>query len=323
MADVLAAVWAGAVHMTHGHLEWNAKQLLPTTSEREFLIPQAAMWGITVLPATFASGTVTATGDNGAIVPEDSILVRDDGVTYRVTADSAPIAGGETEVAVEAVLAGADGNLAAGEVLAFESPISGVDASVTVGPGDIDGGVDEEDTEALRVRFLERLREPPQGGGDQDYVAWAKEVPGVTRVWVYRHENGLGTVVVRFVRDGESPIFPSAGEVTAVQVKLDAERPTTAEVTASAPTSLAVNFNVALTPNTVAVQDAVEAELTDLLFREGEPGDGGGRGTILLSHILVAIGVADGVEDFDLIAPVADVVPGVGELPQPGTFTWS
>jgi uncharacterized phage protein gp47/JayE len=322
MADVLAATWAGATHLLHGHLEWLGKQIFPATSEREFLLIQAAMYGITPTAATFATGTTRATGVNGTVILVDTVLVRDDGVTYKTTVEKT-ITGGIADLPVTAVLAGEDGNLATGEILTFESPIPNVDADTTVQSPGISGGNDEESTEKLRARLVLRLREPPEGGADQDYEAWALAVAGVTRVWVYRHENGLGTVVVRFVRDDESPIFPDAGEVTAVQGAIDAERPTTAEVTVVAPTAETVNFTISITPDTSAIRNAVQAELEDLFARDGEPGDGAGRGTIFLSRMQVAIGVATGVEDFDLTVPAADVVPALGKLPVVGTITWT
>ncbi len=322
MAGVLAAVWAGVAHLMHGHLEWLAEQLFPDTSERQYLLEQAAMYGITPTAASFASGQVTATGTNGSIIPTNTILVRDDGFTYRVTAD-ATIAGGTATVSIDAVLAGSDGNLDADEILTLESPIGGVNSTMTVTVDGITGGFDEEDTEEVRARLLLRLQQPPEGGALQDYEAWALAVAGVTRVWVYPNENGLGTVVVRFVQDGESPILPGPTAVAAVQAKLDAERPITAEVTAAAPTALVVNFTLSVEPNTAEVQDAVEAELADLFLREGEPGDGAARGTIPLSHIRTAIGIADGIADYALASPAADVVPALGQLPELGTVTFT
>ena len=66
MADTMAQVWSGAVHMTHGHLDWLSKQLFADTAIREFLLRIAAMYGITPTAATFASGTTEATGVNGS-----------------------------------------------------------------------------------------------------------------------------------------------------------------------------------------------------------------------------------------------------------------
>jgi uncharacterized phage protein gp47/JayE len=323
MADVLGTVVAGGVHMLHGHLDWLGKQLFADTSERELLLRQASLYGITPTPATYATGTATATGTNGTIIPEDALLQGANGESYRVTAD-ATIASGTATISVEAVDAGADGDLETGEALTFESPIAGVDAEATVvGADGISGGFDEETTEGTRDRLLLRLQEPPAGGRAADYEGWALEVAGVTRAWVYANEDGLGTVVVRFVLDEEVDIFPDGAAVALVQAKLDEERPITAEVTAEAPTPLEVDFGINLTPNTTAVQEAVEAELADLLYREGEPGDGAGRGEILLSKIYVAIGVAEGVEDFEVVTPAADVVPATGELAVMGIIDWS
>jgi uncharacterized phage protein gp47/JayE len=324
MADVLSAVWAGAVHTLYGYLDWLARQLFGDTAEREALLRKAALYGITPVPATFATGNVTATGTDSSSIPADTILRLDEATAYRVVTGQV-IASGTATLPVIALLAGEDANLPEDAELTFESPAAGVDATATVAAGDIDGGVDEESTEELRDRYLLRLRQPPEGGADQDYEAWALAVAGVTRAWVYPHELGLGTVVVRFVIDdpdtGEVG-FPDSGEVAAVQDALDEQRPITAEVTAAAPTELEVDFTIALDPDNADTRAAVEAEIDDLLRRVGEPGDGAGRGTVLLSKIRTAIGVAEDVDDYTLTVPSADVVPGVGELPVVGTITW-
>lgn len=325
MAGVFASVWAGSVHELHGHLAWAVRQLFPATAEREYLLQMAAFYGLTPTPATYAAGTATATGTNGTVIPAGTVLVRDDGFTYTVDAE-ATVAGGEATVSFTADLAGVDGNIGGvgwvSDELELESPIAGLSSTLSV-TTEVSGGNDEEATEPFRARFSLFLQQPPAGGADQDYEAWALEVAGVTRAWVYPHEDGLGTVVVRFVRDGDDPIFPDAGEVAAVQAKLEEERPVTAEVTAAAPVALDVDMTIAVVPDTSAVRTAVEGELADMFSRMAEPGDGAGRGTIKLSQILVAIGTADGVTDFTLVSPVADVVPDVGELPVLGTITWS
>lgn len=321
MVDVLGAVWGGAVHTLHGFFDWVVNQLFGDTAEREQLLRKAAMYGITPVPATFAAGNVTVPGTNGSSILADTILRLNAVTSYRVTTGQV-IALGTATLPVVAVLAGDDANVPAGTMLSFESPIAGVNATATVASGGITGGIDEEGTEELRDRYLLRLREPPEGGADQDYEAWTLAVAGVTRAWVYPHELGLGTVVVRFVLDNEPDIFPDAAAVAAVQAKLDAERPITDEPTAAAPTELAVNFTIHVVPDNADTRAAVEAELADLLRRVAEPGDGAGRGTVLLSQIRTAIGVAEGVTDYSLTVPAADVVPGVGALPIVGSVTW-
>lgn len=321
MTDVLAAVSAGGAHELHGHLAWIVKQLFVKTADREYLI---RFWGplynLPIVAATYASGPVVATGTNGTDIPEDTLLVRSDGALYRVTA-LATISGGEATLAVTAEAAGDAGDWEAGQTLSFQSPIAGVDATATVDTAGLTGGHDEEDTEVYRTRLLERKRRPPTGGSDQDYIAWTKLWAGVTRVWVYRHEDGLGTVTVRFMLGDAGDVFPAAGDVTGVQAILESKRPTTAEVTAAAPTALTVPFTISITPDTAANRAAITAELKDLFDRVGEPGDGAGRGTILLSELRTAIGVIVG--NYTLTTPSASVVPALGQRPVVGAITWT
>lgn len=324
MADVLGAVWAGAVHELYGYLDWLAKQLFADTAEREALLRKAALYGITPTPAAFASGNVTATGTDGSAILAETIIRLDAATAYRVVTGQV-IASGTATLEVRALLAGEAANLPETATLSFESPVPGVNSSLVVAAGGITGGVEEESTEEVRDRYKLRLREPPQGGADQDYEAWALEVAGVTRAWVYPHELGLGTVVVRFVFDDPDTgevVFPDAPAVAAVQASLVEQRPITAEVTAAAPTALAVAFTIELDPDNADTRAAAAAELEDLLRRDGEPGNGLGRGEIKISKIRTAIGIAEGVEDYTLTVPSADVVPGVGQLPVVGVITW-
>lgn len=313
MVDVLASAWAGAVHMLHGHLDWASRQIFVLDAERTQLLRITRLYGITPTPATYATGSVDVTGTDGSTVLAGRILRLNTAISYVVTT-GATIAGGVGTVVVSAVLAGADSNLIAGAPLSFESPIAGVASAAVVASGGLIGGVDEEGTEELRDRLLLRIRQPPAGGAIQDYEAWALAAAGVERAWVYPLEYGLGTVIVR---------VPDAGTVVATQAALEAERPITAYVQAIAAVAAPVAFTISITPDTTDIRTAVAAELTDLFDRVAEPGDGAGRGTVLLSQLRTAVGVAAGVVDYTLTVPSADVVPDLGELPTLGTITWA
>ncbi len=220
-------------------------------------------------------------------------------------------------IAVSASVAAEDGNCDADTFFTFESPISGADATVTVATLGLTGGADEEDEEDYRVRVMDRMRSPPHGGTEDDYIAWSKEVSGVTRVWVYPGELGAGTVVIRFARDEDDSPIPDSGEVTDVQDYVDALKPVTADVTVEAPTGIASDITLSITPDTAALRASVEAEYLDFLIRFGEPG-----GTLYLSAIRTAIGSVAGITDYNLTVPAADVVYATGELAIPGTITW-
>lgn len=317
---VFARVVAGASHMLHGHISYLVDQIFPDRADEENLKREASLHGFTLNAAEYASGSFPATGTNGAEIPEDTIWVRADSREYRTQA-GAVIAGGVANVSVVALLPGDDGNMLDGGSLRLSAPLAGVDSEAEIEAGDIGGGTDQESLEDFRERFTDWLKAEQRIGADADYIAWAREVAGVTRVWVARHELGLGTVVVRFVRDEDDDIIPGGAAVTAVQAKIDGERPTTADVTVSAPTADPVAFTISLGVDTPANRQAVEDELADLFFRNAEPGDGAGLGAVTLAEMRTAIGVA--VKTYTLTTPTADHVPALGAFPQLGVITWS
>lgn len=319
---VLSRVIAGAAHMLHGHLDFISWQLFPDLSAAEFLVRQAALFGLVKTAPTFATAVLGVTGVNATVIPPGTTLTRSDGAEYTTDAE-VTIAAGVAAPAVTAVLAGEDGTLTVGVVLNFQSPIAGIDSTAEVDSVTTDG-TDEETTDALRVRLLARMQAPPHGGNDADYETWAKEVAGVTRAWVYPRALGAGTVKVIFVRDDDADLIPSAGEVTTVQTHLGTMRPTTAAVTAAAPVASAMALEIVVVPDTAATRAAVEAELEDMIYRDAEPGDAAdaSAGTILLSQIRGAISNADGVTDYELTDPVADVTVAAGYLTVLGTITW-
>ena len=314
--NVLAYVNAGTAHGLYGFIDWLSRQIIIDTAEVEFLDRWAGIWGVTRKAAAPATGNVTFTGTNGSTISIGTLAQRADGVQYQTTA-LGTIASGTATVAVVAVDGGAASNAVAGVALSLVSPVAGVNGAATVASGDLTGGADAEIDTDLRDRLLARIQQPPHGGAKDDYEAWALEVAGVTRVWVYPNEMGIGTVVVRFVRDADASIIPDAGEVTAVQTYIDARRPVTAAVTVAAPVAVPRNFTIQLTPNTAAVQAAVQAELADLIRRESEPG-----GTILLSHIREAISIASGETNSIVTVPAADVTHTTGQMATMGTITW-
>lgn len=316
---VISRALSGAVHGLYGYLDWQSKQIMPDTADAENLDRWASIWlKVPRKVASFATGSATFTGTNGAVIPAGTIVTRSDSLEFTTSADATITAGVATAV-ITAKTAGLTGNTSAGSNLTLVSPISGVNSAATVATGGITGGADQETDSALRTRLLARIQQPPQGGAKADYQEWALEVAGVTRAWVYPEELGVGTVTVRFVTDDDpAGIIPSGTKVTDVQSYIDNLRPVTAAVTVVAPIAVPLNFTISgLNPNTQAVKDGITASLTDLIRREAEPGV-----TLLISHIREAISVAAGESNHVLVAPSADVAHTVGQIATMGTITW-
>jgi uncharacterized phage protein gp47/JayE len=333
VARVLSDANAALAYLTLLYVSWVAKQLLPDTAETEWLDRHADIWLASNArkAATFASGTVTLTGINGTAVPAGTRFTSAGSLEYETTA-LVTIGAGATSAAVEAIDAGALGNQDAGETLTISSAISGVDATATV--VSISGGADEETDDELRGRVLDRIRKPPMGGDADDYVAWALEVPGVTRAWCAPREMGAGSVTVRFMMDDlradPDPSvsgFPLSGDVAAVQAHIDSLRPVTAQVFVEAPIPEPINYTVTgLTPGDASTKAASEASVAAMLRDRGAPayalaGVLQPAQTIYAAWVAAAITDTPGVNHFDLT--MSDhPMPDNGHIAVMGTATY-
>lgn len=316
--EVLAITTAGMTHGLHGHLKWLSKQVIADLADDEFLLRLASIYGITQTPAAKAAGPAGITGTNGSVCPDATVWQRTDGTRY-VQQGDATISSGVATIQLEAESGGSAGNAEAGTSLSIVSPVAGINSTATVSGGGVTDGTDIETIEHVRTRLLLRLQNPPKGGGPGDYVNWALEVPGVTRAWEYANALGPGTVVVRFVLDDQvGTIIPDGAKVAEVQAYIDARAPITADVTVVAPVAVPLDITASIVPNTLAVKDAAEAQLLDLLTRVGEPG-----ATILFSQLNEALSTADGETDHTITIPSGDTTYGANEIPILGTVTWS
>lgn len=307
---VLPKVFAYACHALYGFITWILKQLFADTAEAQYLERQASIQGIYRRAASKATGSLTVSYTEGSTVPVGTIFMADDQTRYETTA--VPEVGSYT-VPVQCLETGTVGNREEGLTYTLVSPVTGVDAEA-IG-SEMAGGAEAESDESLRERLLYRLRNPPRGGTATDYVAWAKEVPGVTRAWCFPKEQGVGTVVVRFATDGLTETgIPTEGMVQIVADYIAQAAPVTAATTVLAPVVKPIAFQIKnLTPNTEAVRAQIAAELKSLFLREASPG-----GVVLITHIQQAISSAAGEEDYVLVYPTENVAAENYELPVVG-----
>ena len=312
---VFNRVVAGGLSALYKYAEQLNRQTWPDTCDHDELPAHGARWGKPRLGAEYATGSATFTGVDTSPIALGTLMQRGDTVQYETTA-AGVIGAGVATVPVRALVAGQDGNALLGTALTLTSSVPGINAAVVAATA-LAGGADIEDPEAWRARILARIRKPPQGGADYDYVEWALSVPGVTRAWTYPHEQGVGTMVVRFVRENDASPIPDAGEVAAVQAAIDAKRPATAHTYVVPPVAVPQAFTIQVTPDTPEVKAAIEAELRELYRNEATPG-----GTMLLSHQREAISSAAGETDYVMTVPAANQAHTVGQLPTFGGITW-
>lgn len=329
----LARALAGAVHGMHDHIDWRTKQLFPQTCDDDVLENlHAPLWlGITGgrKAAVAATGKVIIKGIVGAIIEPETLLNRNDGQVF-VVKDGAEIPiSGSVAVAVIAQEAGVAGNTAAGVELSLVNPIAGVETVCAVVM--IDGGSDIESIDLLRERIVERRQNGADVGRTVDWVAWAKEYPGVTRVWAAPKLAGLGTITIYFMRDGDADPYPDQDAQRELENYLNRTGLPFGEIFCAAPKKRLLNPTIQIKPNTITTQAYCQAAIEALIKNHASPVKYDDDGymplpitgiTIPRTHITQAISNSLGEYDHVLISPEDDVVCKVGELLELGEITW-
>lgn len=306
----MVLVCAGAVHSLYGYIEYISRQIFADSAEGKYLERRASEYGIYRRKATQAEGEVTFSGSE--TIPAGTLLKSENEISYETTgpADQAGVA------KIQAVEAGTSGNLPTGSTLTLVSPLAGIETEAVA--GEISGGTDEEDDESLRGWLLYRMRNPPKAATKTDYVAWAKEVSGVTRAWCYPLELGPGHVSVRFMTDGltENGI-PTDILVQRVKEHIETLMPVTTILQVLAPVPKKLDVTVDIIPETPIIRTKVESALKEIIRSEAEPG-----GRVLYSSLDRAVGSVEEITSYRLISPTDDVTAGTGEILIPGEVTF-
>jgi uncharacterized phage protein gp47/JayE len=310
---------AGLAFLVLLYIDWLSKQLLPDTAETEWLDRHADIWlpGNGRKPATFAHGSGTVTGIDGTILPQGTQLTGPTNVLYETT-EQIRVGSQATPVAIRAIDPGAAGNLDQGSLIGFVGAVAGVDGQVTI--VEMTGGVDIESDDELRERVLERIQQPPMGGAAYDYVAWAKQVPGVTRAWA-GPEQGPGTMTVRFLMDdlrADDDGWPTSDDIETVAAYIDQKRPVTVkDCYVMAPIRYFLDMTISdLAKDDEATRSSIEQEIQDMLFVRAAPGQ-----TIFRSWIEEAISNAVGELHHNLVFDDA-VMPAAGYMAVLGTIVF-
>lgn len=309
LVPVLSRVIAGVSHTLHGHINFILRQIFSSTAEGAYLERRASEYGIYRKAASYATGVVTFVGLG--VVPEGTLLQTGDGAVYVTTADSS-----DGEAPIKASAAGASGNADAGMELTLISPVEGVQSTCTA--GELTGGADAEDDEALRERLLFRQKSPPKAGTKQDYVKWALEVPGVTRAWCFPKEMGQGHVTVRFMTDGMTQDgIPNETMVKTVTAYIEEEMPVTTVLHVVAPIPKKLDMTIDILPDTENLRQQVEGAIAQTIVAEAAP-----SGAILLTSLNRAVAGVSDLTSYRLQVPGDDVACSTGEIFVPGKITF-
>lgn len=265
-----------------------------------------------------------------------------DTFTYTITgAPSSPATGTITasfdggSVEVESNEEGQDQNQESGAQLNLVSPISGVDTTARVQFTEIAGGTDEEEDGpvgqgipgTLRFRLFQSRRNPVTNFNIAAIEKAALAVAGVTRLKVKRITPLVGQVTILFVRDNDTNIIPSAGEVQDVKDAIVELLPATsdeADVIVTAPTPVSTNYTfTSITPDTATMRTAIENNLAafyqdDVTFEEDITED---RYRAAITNTIDPETGAT-LSTFTLSAPSGDITVTIDEIGVLGTVSF-
>lgn len=271
---VIALALAGVFTILYKYGQWVLKQIFTITQDSDSLELKGDQYDIPRKDATAAVLTATFTGDNGTSIPaETQFRGNANGLLYSVLS-GLTIAGGVASGDVKCLSTGEAGNLVAGSEITILKPISGLDNQATI-DATVTEGEDQEDIEDYRGRIQDREKLPPQGGALVDYVAWAKEVAGITRAFAFANREVStippGYVSVYPIQDND-PVsrIPSTAKLQEVQDYIDdpTRAPLQVVIINVWPMSEVV-FNITVTdlePNTTEIKDLFAENIEQFLL---------------------------------------------------------
>lgn len=185
------------------------------TAEREYLVKQAAERGISPTPATHAIVSVSVYPGNIDITGQKF----SSGDVFYTATEVLSQGDDITTWLMQCSSAGVIGNDVASKYFVPVEYISGLEKAVfdTV----MTYGVDEEDTEAFRTRYLQFLRTPPFGGNVIDYKNKVAAIDGVELSRIIPNDGRVLGQVGVYVTDKRFPSSASEKTISALKDALD------------------------------------------------------------------------------------------------------
>lgn len=321
MGDLAVRLYAVAAQICGLYLQadWTWKQCFPQTAAGEYLEYHAALRGLERKAPAAAAGVIRFSAAEAAQIPRTipaGTVCMTAGLVRFVTTEEVTLAAGATSVDAPAAAleAGAAGNAGAGTILNMALAPTGISACTN--PAAFTGGADGEDDDSLRRRTLETYRRLANGANAAYYQQTAMSFDEVAAANVLPRARGIGTVDVVITTAAG---MPAQELLTRVEERLQQAREIAVDVEVSGPELKTVNVSAAVKAEagrnvqevTQAVKDAIQGWFDGSLL--GKP--------VLRAKLGSLIYSVDGVENYTLSAPAADVDGEQAVLPVLGTLS--
>ena len=296
--------------------EWVIRQCFPQTALGEYLDRYAQLRGVSRHGAACAEGVlrfgVEEPLSTDLTIPAETVCMTAGLVRFQTTKEGVLPAGENwVEVPARAVEPGSTGNAGAGTVVSMA--VAPVGVAWVTNPSAFVGGMEEESDEALRERVLETFRRLPNGANAAFYEQGALSFAEVAAAAVLPKKRGVGTVDVVISTYAGMPAEELIGRV---QAWFEQRREIAVDVRVEAPAEKTVDVSVRVKAkdgqNSETVRQTVADRLTGWFNGERLGQD------ILLAQLGREIFSVEGVENYSILTPGADVSVAAGELPRLG-----
>lgn len=259
-----------ALSMAFMQMGINQNNMFPDTASRKYLIRHCAQRGISPKEATcavikgkFVTSTVTGTPYNPKIGTR--FTVDNSTLIYVVTEQ---IEDGIFNLTCETP--GTSGNRMAGTLIPLEEIQALGSASIIEL---VESGENEEDTEALRERYMASLEVQAFGGNKAAYREYVTDIENVGACKVHRAYGGQGGHVGLCILDRDLEL-PDAELIQTVQNEVDPTQDGAGEgfapidhiVTVFSPTETSLDVNVTITPaDEMTKWENISQSVTDIV----------------------------------------------------------
>ena len=320
MAVRLYAV-ASQIYALYVQADWVNRQCFPQTAVEDYLDLHAQLRGLTRREAAAAAGVIRFETDSAAgtdlVVAAGTVCMTAGGVRFETTQEGI-LPGGSLYVDVpgRAMEPGSAGNVSPGTILTMSVPPMGI--ARCSNPEAFSGGTDDEGDESLRGRILDSYKRLPNGANIAYYEQQALSFDQVAAAQVLARRRGIGTVdLVVATTQG----IPDEQLLEQLADYFESRREIAVDVDVLAPTPLSVNVSAA-----VAAKDGYDADEVCGAVEDALQGwfTGERLGTpVLLAQLGQLIYSVDGVDNYRISAPAADVAVELDQLPQLGSLVVS
>lgn len=319
--DLSARLYAVAAQVCglYAQADWVKRQCFPQTAQGEYLEHHAQLRGLERKQAVKAQGIirffVTEAAQTDRVIPVGTVCMTAGLVRFETVEEGVLPAGAlSCDVFSKAAEAGAVGNVAAGSIVSMA--VAPVGVSGCGNPQAFSGGWNAEEDEALRARILETYRRLPNGANAAFYQQAALTFDEVAAAAVLPRARGQGTVDVVAATRAGVPGQDLLEELTAYfQERREIAVDVQVRVPETVPVQVKVKVSAAQGQDSQKVLERVRQTLTGWFTGERLGQD------VLLAKLGQVIYACEGVENYQITVPTADVSMTSGQLPVLGSLS--